>query len=207
MILDNIFTKEEVKASCPMDKLAALEAENRKLKRSLDILTRKYDTLLLASNCVLNASEMYDCFRSALDSAIKEIDIMVPWMSDYVLGKLVLFLRKTLEKDIIVKIRTGLNQNPLYQDSSYKAFDMLDSLKKDYPNLIFYPDITIGASCLLIVDDSFYIVGGYNFLGVDEESSPTEVGIKCEESTKLQLLRLRHFSFDDSLVFAGTGKG
>lgn len=207
MILGNIFNKEEVNISSDADKIAALEAENRKLKISLGILTEKYDTLLLASNCILNASEMYDCFRSVLESAVKEIDIMVPWMSDYVLGKLVPFLRKTLEKGIIVKIRTGLNQNPLYQDSSYKAFDISDSLKKDYPNFIVCPDITIGASCLLIVDDSFYIVGGYNFLGVDEESSPTEVGIKCEESTKLQLLRLRHFSFDSNSVFAGIGKG
>lgn len=75
------------------------------------------------------------------------------------------------------------------------AFDVFEEFKRDYKNLTFEIDSIIGASSILIIDDDFYIVGGFNFLGIDEESSPKEVGVYCTEKNKLEALRLRYFDF------------
>lgn len=172
-----------------------LVAENARLKKSLSILMGKYDVLLNVSNEILTAPEMFDRFRESLSSCQKEICIMTPWMSDHVVGKIKDKLKEVLGRGVRIKIRTGLNSNPLYQASAFKAFDILDDLKSGYDNFSFVPDQIIGASSVLIVDDSFYIVGGFNFLGIDEESSPKEVGVYCTEKTKLEALKLRYFDF------------
>ena len=172
-----------------------LLAENGKLQRSQSILMKKYDELLNDSNKVMTTNEMFDTFTQSLNEAETEIDIMVPWMSDYVVGKLKVRLESILKKGIKIKIRSGVNANPLYQASSFMAFDIFEEFKRDYKNLVVEIDSIIGASSVLIIDDDFYIVGGFNFLGIDEESSPKEVGVYCTEKNKLKALRLRYFDF------------
>lgn len=169
--------------------------DNSKLRISQEILMKKYDELLMSSNEIVTANEMLDIFTRSLNNAEKEINIMVPWMSDHVLGKLKDKLVEILNKNVLIKIRSGFNANPVYQASSFMAFDILEELKRDYNNLFFEIDEVIGASAVLIVDDKFYIVGGFNFLGIDEESSPKEVGVYCTEKVKLNVLKLRFFSF------------
>ncbi len=172
-----------------------LRAENYRLKKSLSILMGKYDALLNASNEILTTPEMFDCFRNSLVLAQKEICIMTPWMSDHVVGKMKDKLIEVLQRGVKIKIRTGLNSNPLYQPSAFKAFDILDEIKGEHENFSFVPDQNIGASSVLVVDNIFYIVGGFNFLGIDEESSPKEVGVYCTEKSKLDALKLRYFDF------------
>ena len=172
-----------------------LLAENGRLQHSQSILMKKYDELLNVSNKIMTTNEMFDTFTQSLKEAEKEIDIMVPWMSDHVVGKLKGRLEGILQKGIKIKIRSGFNANPVYQVSSFMAFDIVGELKRDYKNLAVEIDSIIGASSVLIIDDDFYIVGGFNFLGIDEESSPKEVGVYCTEKNKLEALKLRYFVF------------
>ena len=172
-----------------------LLAENGRLQHSQSILMKKYDELLNVSNKIMTTNEMFDTFTQSLKEAEREIDIMVPWMSDHVVGKLKVRLESILQKGIKIKIRSGFNANPIYQASSFMAFDIFEEFKRDYKNLAVEIDSIIGASSVLIIDDDFYIVGGFNFLGIDEESSPKEVGVYCTEKNKLETLRLRYFDF------------
>ena len=172
-----------------------LLVENGRLQHSQSILMKKYDELLNVSNKIMTTNEMFDTFTQSLKEAEREIDIMVPWMSDHVVGKLKVRLESILQKGIKIKIRSGFNANPIYQASSFMAFDIFEEFKRDYKNLAVEIDSIIGASSVLIIDDDFYIVGGFNFLGIDEESSPKEVGVCCTEKNKLEALRLRYFDF------------
>lgn len=172
-----------------------LLVENGRLQHSQSILMKKYDELLNVSNKIMTTNEMFDTFTQSLKEAEREIDIMVPWMSDHVVGKLKVRLESILQKGIKIKIRSGFNVNPIYQASSFMAFDVFEEFKRDYKNLTVEIDSIIGASSVLIIDDDFYIVGGFNFLGIDEESSPKEVGVYCTEKNKLETLRLRYFDF------------
>ena len=181
--------------SINQSELDRIVVENLKLRRSQEILMKRYDDLLMVSNEIVTANEMLDIFTKSLKDVEKEIDIMVPWMSDHVVGKLKEKLEDVLKRNIVVKIRSGFNPNPVYQASSFMAFDILGEFKRDYKNLSFEIDEIIGASAVLVVDDKFYVVGGFNFLGIDEESSPKEVGVYCTEKVKLEALRLRYFDF------------
>lgn len=171
-----------------------LEAEFLKLKTSHELLLARYDELLNNSSKVIYTREILECLDWALLNAEKELDILSPWVSGYVLSKKTDILKKLLEKGVTVKIITGLNPNLLYRDSSIRAFYELERLQCEYTQLHIKKSDKTGGSNILLCDNHFYLITGFNLLGIDEEADAREVGVKGQEPVRIKLLREKFFS-------------
>ena len=171
-----------------------LESEYLKLKKSHELLLARYDELLNNSSKVIYTSEILECLDWALLNAEKELYILSPWVSGYVLSKKADRLKKLLEKGVTVKIITGLNPNLLYRDSSIQAFYELEKLQCEYPSLHIKRSNKTGGSNILLCDNHFYLITGFNLLGIDEEADAREVGVRGQEPVRIKLLREKFFS-------------
>lgn len=171
-----------------------LEAEFLKLKSSHEMLLARYDELLNNSSKVIYTSEILECLDWALLNAEKELDILSPWVSGYVLSKKADRLKKLLKKGVTIKIITGLNPNLLYRDSSIQAFYELERLQCKYPTLHIKRSNKTGGSNILLCDNLFYLITGFNLLGIDEEADAREVGVRGQEPVRIKLLREKFFS-------------
>lgn len=173
-----------------------LETEYIKLQKSHELLLARHDKILNNSSKVLYTSEILECLDSALLNAEKELDILSPWVSGYVLSKKADRLKKLLEKGVTVKIITGLNPNLIYRDSSIRAFYELERLQCEYPLLNIKRSDKTGGSNILLCDQSFFLITGCNLLGIDEEADAREVGVKGQDLMRIKLLREKFFSED-----------
>ena len=157
------------------------ETEFLKLKKSHELLLARYDELLNNSSKIMYTSEILECLDNALLNAENELDILSPWVSGYVLSKKADRLKKLLEKGVAINIITGLKPNQLDRNSSIRAFYELERLQT-------------GGSNILLCDNRFYLITGFNLLGIDEEADAKEAGVRGQDPVRIKLLRKNFFS-------------
>lgn len=169
------------------------EVEFLKLKKSHELLLARYDELLNNSSKIMYTSEILECLDNALLNAENELDILSPWVSGYVLSKKADRLKKLLEKGVAINIITGLNPNLLYRNSSIRAFYELERLQCEFPLLHIKRSDKTGGSNILLCDNRFYLITGFNLLGIDEEADAKEAGVRGQDPVRIKLLRKNFF--------------
>ena len=163
----------------------------------------KKNKISFSNNKDLSNSEIRDAFINAIRTAEKELNIYVPWISFKVVNKdLKKDFEDALKRNVTIKILYGIEDN---WNSSYKRTDKTEMVASELANLyekygsLFRMKRTNSHAKLLLCDNVFYIIGGYNFLSFDgdyrKENTRGELSEYSEDLEQLTTYRQKYFDF------------
>lgn len=148
----------------------------------------------------LETEEVLPRLREAVNSASKEIDIMVPWMIwQHVKNNFLDNFRSAIARGVIIKIRYGYHyEEERYSETNAKsdiaANELLKALSKDYLKIFCDSAGYGGHGKLVIFDDEYYIDGSYNFMSYGGRSNDELTTVHYDKNI-LSERRAKYFNF------------
>jgi uncharacterized protein (DUF697 family) len=177
----------------------------RAMKQRLDQYRQMVNEL---KNQPLSNSEIPNWMLYALRQAKNEIDIMSPWANRRVANGLRSDMEKALDRGVTLKILYGLHERSDQQKERLnRTTQVIEEMRiwfRPYGGLFRARDIaethnpsgTHGK--LFICDESFYLLGSFNFLSFDgdyEDGGREEIAEMSRDIDLLRWYRKRYFSF------------
>lgn len=167
----------------------------------------KYEKLIANSNMkILKNREIREMFEEAIKKGEKEINIMSPWMNQWVLvdSGIKDLIQKALERNATVKIVYGIkgngslnHNNGRNEKSKYWAENMKESFRKYDKKFKIKEGNT--HSKIVLCDDKFSLIGSYNFLSFegryDNKDTRDEAVVYHENKEVIHELREKEFNF------------
>lgn len=148
----------------------------------------------------LETEEVLPRLREAINSANKEIDIMVPWMIwQHVENNFLRHFRAAIARKVTIKIRYGYHYgSERYSEtnakSDFAAGELLKALGKDCLKIFCDSASYGGHGKLVIFDDDCYIDGSYNFMSYGGRSNDELTTVHYDKNI-LSDRRAKYFSF------------
>lgn len=155
----------------------------------------------------LQNSEIRRKFIQALKDSQIELDIISPWVNAHTVNEHIRYLMENLlKKGVKIRIIYGIgSDNSLYgyDDSrSKRSDDVVNELRKQFKKYVklFVARRDNTHEKVLICDNSYYIIGSYNFLSFDgdysrESNIRKESAFQCFNTDIIRKLRHKKFNF------------
>lgn len=164
----------------------------------IDLIKSKH---LSEQSKFLYNEQIRDTFINALKTAKKEIDIISPWVGENVINAINPIISKALENGVKINIVYGIQEGGSYdrngkEDKTHENVERLREEYKDKSNFQLKKGNT--HIKLFICDESFYLMGSYNFLsfgGHYNSNTRDELVEYSENIEKLRELRAEHFQW------------
>lgn len=151
----------------------------------------------MTKHVFLDKKDMIFKLQTALLRAENELDIQSPWITSRVVDDLFLDkLGRLLEKGVTVKITYGIaddNNTKSKNISTNALVNILNEHFKKYKN--FKIKKGNSHSKILLCDDSFAIIGSFNWLSYDGKSDREESGSLIIDEKEINDMRSRIFNF------------
>ena len=191
------------------DSLAELDKEKeerRKLENAISQMKEEMDAAMRkiaeqSDNKIIRDRQIRDWFDRALNETQKELDILSPWMRDYVVNeKFYKKIERLLENGVVVKILYGIKERSKGKGIDSETKDvatMLEERFSKYRN--FHIEETNSHGKMLLCDNRFYLMTSYNFLSFagnyNQAYTRGETGICSENERNIEELREEYFMF------------
>ena len=176
-----------------------LELAISQMKEDMDEAMRKVAEQ--ADNKIIRDRQIREWFDRALNETQEELDILSPWMRDYVVNeKFYKKIERLLENGVVVKILYGIKERSKGKGIDSETRDvaaMLEERFSKYRN--FHMEETNSHGKMLLCDNRFYLMTSYNFLSFAGNYSQAhtrgETGIRSENERNIEELREEYFMF------------
>lgn len=151
----------------------------------------------MTKNTFLDKKDMIFKLQTALLKAEKELDIQSPWITSRVVDDLFLDkLGRLLERGVTVKITYGIADDANTKHKNITTNVLVNTLNEKFKK---YKNFKLkkgnSHSKILLCDDSFAVIGSFNWLSYDGKSDREESGSLIIDKTEISEMRSRIFNF------------
>jgi phosphatidylserine/phosphatidylglycerophosphate/cardiolipin synthase-like enzyme len=183
-----------------------LNSVQKSVDETLEIV-KQLEELNVTNFEVIKNEEIRLKFEEAFNLSVNEIDIISPWITNYVLYKtgVYKYIQGALRKGVKVKILYGIGKNEnsdneISKSRGKRSEEIAQKLEQDFQ--IYGHTFKIKKrdthSKILICDNKFAIIGSYNFLsfsGEYEKDTRDEIAAVTTDLRTINKLRTQEFDF------------
>ncbi len=206
---DEIIERQRIENEEKLQKLQKEYEETIKKQNQTILAMRKEQDAFVAEmekgkrNKMLRNEEINRQLHIAVNNAHREIDIISPWMNDYVMNYLfVNELKAAIARGVTIKIRYGIGASSTGEKADGRAQrteETAQKLRKTLSNEKLKMTRGNEHSKLFICDDEYYVITSFNLLSFDgnykSKDQRGEIGEMSTNKENLQTYRLKYFNF------------
>lgn len=188
-----------------LDHYVGEEAQNRFMDELIARL--KKEQIDLTNTHHVRNEEIMEMFTRAIKTAQRELDIVSPWLSRWLLfGESARMLEDALKRGVTIKILYGYKDRPgdgsgrsgREDDTDFVVNELKVKFKKYIDKRLRFKKSNTHLK-LLICDDVFYVIGSYNYLSFRGDYSYPDTrdeGADYSESKhRIKAARITYFDF------------